>query len=196
MADQGTRRSSDFRRVAAPRRSNRCRKAAAHAAAFHQWWVGQNRDTHTIKIRATDQRHTARLTAGKTQGYHAHFCSIPKGKRCHPVSRRPLCHPGSETPCKVQKNGLPILCPIIQSQESVQEPSGSWRLCFLPRTHAGHRKEYGRTKGPWVTASGGSWCRVAAREIAPVSRCSLWLARDPPRRMLSRSPEASFRPAQ
>ncbi len=67
-------------------------------------------------------------------------------------------------------DGLSI---IIRSQESVQEPIGSWRLCFLRRTHAGHRKEYGRTNGPWVAASGGSWCRVAAREIAPVFRCSL-----------------------
>ena len=98
-----TRGCSNFSKAARPRRRNLHRGAAGRDAAFQQCWAGPNRDTHTIKIRATDQRHTARLTAGKTQGCRARFCSIPKDKRCHPVPRRSLCHPGSATACTVQK---------------------------------------------------------------------------------------------
>ena len=54
---------------------------------------------------------------------------------------------------------------IVRTQESAQEPSGSWRLCSLPRTHPGHRQEYVRTHGPWIAASGSSSCRQAAGEI-------------------------------
>ena len=32
-------------------------------------------------------------------------------------------------------------------------------LFSLPRAHAGHRKEYGRTNGPWITVSANSWLR-------------------------------------
>ena len=62
---------------------------------------------------------------------------------------------------------------IVRTQESAQEPSGSWRLCSLPRTHPGHRQKYVLTHGPRNAASGSSWCREAAGEIPPVSRCSL-----------------------
>ena len=57
---------------------------------------------------------------------------------------------------------------IIRIQESAQEPSGSWRLCPLPRSHPGHRQGYVRTNGPRIAASGSSSCREPAGEI-PVS---------------------------
>ena len=44
-----------------------------------------------------------------------------------------------------------------------------WRICSLPRTDPGHRQESVHTNGPWITASGRSWCRKTAGEIAPVS---------------------------
>ena len=62
---------------------------------------------------------------------------------------------------------------IIRSQEAAQGPSGVWRLCPLPRSHPGHRQEYIRTKGPWIAASGSSWCREAAGKIPPISGYSL-----------------------
>ena len=70
-----------------------------------------NRDTHTIKIRATDQRHVARLTAGNTQGRHTPLCWISKGTRYHSVPCHPLCHPGPATAYTVSKKGLLLRCP-------------------------------------------------------------------------------------
>ena len=66
---------------------------------------------------------------------------------------------------------------IIRIQESAQEPSGSWRLCPLPRTLPGHRQGYVRTNGPRIAASGSSSCREPVGEI-PVSPvvCSDWPA--------------------
>ena len=54
---------------------------------------------------------------------------------------------------------------IVRTQESALEARGSSRPCSLPRSHPGHRQEYIRTHGPWIAASGSSWCRQAAGEI-------------------------------
>ena len=54
---------------------------------------------------------------------------------------------------------------IVRTQESALEARGSSRPCSLPRSHPGHRQEYTRTHGPWIAASGSSWCRQAAGEI-------------------------------
>ena len=76
---------------------------------------------------------------------------------------------------------------IVRTQESAQEPSGSWRPCSLPRSHPGHRQEY--IPHPTVPGSPLRAVRGAGKRPVRSPRFSVVLsdgARDPPRRMLSR----------
>ena len=135
----GTHASSNFSKAARTRNSNQRRGAATQADAPHQYQAGPNLDIHTIRIRASDQKHSAQFIARNAKGWHVHSCWIFRGTRCHPVP----CHPvPSRRAGRIHspKNGLPLWC----------DAGVSWLLWVLATPLPGRRirpatLEYGKT---------------------------------------------------
>ena len=66
---------------------------------------GPNRDAHTIKIRAINQKQHCATHRLEHPRMGRHFCWLYSGTRYHSVPCRPLCHPDPVIESTVQKNG-------------------------------------------------------------------------------------------
>ena len=64
----GTHASSNFSKAARTKSSNQRRGSGDPGRRPHQYQAGPNLDIHTIKIRASDQKHSAQFIARNAQG--------------------------------------------------------------------------------------------------------------------------------
>ena len=93
----------------------------------NRYRAGPNLDTHTIKIRATGQRHAARFISGNTQRWHARFCSI---SQAHAIPRSALPSFAPSKPDnrmhKSSKNRLPLQGHVGAIGTGCPPPQRSW----------------------------------------------------------------------